>query len=63
MLADPDLERHAIQVMLQHPHIVAEWITTTEESAFTDPVCLAVFAAIRDAGMCPRRRRRCASGC
>ena len=53
VLADPDLERHAIQVMLQHPHIVAEWITTTEESAFTDPVCLAVFAAIRDAGDVP----------
>ena len=45
--ADQRLEAQALQVMLQHPYAVAEWIEVTEPSAFTVPAALPVFAAIR----------------
>ena len=45
--ADQRLEAQALQVMLQHPYAVAEWIDVTEPSAFTVPAALPVLAAIR----------------
>ncbi len=49
-LGDPRVERQALQVMLQYPGLVAEWITTTEEEAFTDPGLREMFAAITAVG-------------
>jgi DNA primase len=43
---DQRLERQAIQVMVQRPDLVWEWIVTTEEAAFTDPAAAAVFRVI-----------------
>ena len=47
---DVRVERQALQVMLQYPDVVAEWIATTEESAFTDPSLREMFAAIAAVG-------------
>lgn len=47
--ADVRLERQAVQVMVQRPDLVWEWVTATEESAFTDEECFRVFRAVRDA--------------
>jgi len=49
--AEARVERQAIQVMVQRPDLVAEWITSTETSTFTDPSSAAVFAAIQAAGL------------
>ena len=48
--ADVRLERQAIQVMVQRPDLVLEWITSTDLTAFTDPAAAAVFGALRQAG-------------
>lgn len=48
--ADLRLERQAVQVMVQRPDLVWEWIAATEESAFTDAECVQVFRAVRRAG-------------
>ncbi|MFM2438044.1 MAG: hypothetical protein RLZ55_861, partial [Actinomycetota bacterium] len=48
--ADIRVERLALQVMLQLPVDVQEWIASTEETAFTDPACAAVFRSVRAAG-------------
>jgi DNA primase len=43
-------EQQALQVMLQRPDLVAEWIESTEETAFTDPAARAVFEVVREVG-------------
>ena len=48
--ADVRLERQAIQVMVQRPDLVFEWISSTDLTAFTDPAAAAVFQALRQAG-------------
>lgn len=48
--ADVRLERQAIQVMVQRPDVVFEWIASTDRTAFTDPINAAVFEAISAAG-------------
>lgn len=48
--ADVRLERQAIQVMVQRPDLVYEWISSTDLTAFTDPGASAVFQALRQAG-------------
>ena len=48
--ADVRLERQAIQVMVQRPDLVIEWIASTDLTAFTDPAASAVFQALRQAG-------------
>lgn len=48
--ADPRVERQAVQVMLQRPDLVWEWVAATEDSAFVDSACAAVFRAVREAG-------------
>lgn len=48
--ADVRVERQAIQVMVQRPDLVFEWITSTDLTAFTDPAAAAVFQALRQAG-------------
>ena len=48
--ADVRLERQAIQVMVQRPDLVIEWIASTDLTAFTDPAASAVFQALRLAG-------------
>ncbi len=47
---DPRVERQAAQVMLQRPDLVWEWVAATEDSAFSDPLCGALFRAISRAG-------------
>lgn len=44
---DRRLEAQALQVMLQYPYAIAEWIDVTEPSAFVVPAALPVFEAIR----------------
>lgn len=48
--SDPRLERQAVQIMLQRPDLVWEWVAATEDSAFSDPMCAAIFRAIRSVG-------------
>jgi DNA primase len=48
--SDPRLERQAVQVMLQRPDLVWEWVAATEDSAFADPMCAAIYRAIRIMG-------------
>ena len=48
--SDVRLERQAIQVMVQRPDVVFEWIASTDRTAFTDPTSAAVFEAVRAAG-------------
>jgi len=47
---DTRVERLALQVMLQLPVELQDWIALTEETAFTDAACAAVFRAVRAAG-------------
>lgn len=36
--------------MLQRPDLVWEWVAATEDSAFADPMCAAIYRAIRIMG-------------
>jgi DNA primase len=47
---DHRLEAQAVQVMLQYPQLVREWIRAVESTAFTDPRLRSVFAAIAAVG-------------
>lgn len=47
---DQRLEAQAIQVMLQYPQVVRQWIAAVESTAFTDPRLRSVFAAIATVG-------------
>lgn len=46
----PDLERQALQVILQQPEVAGPWLESIEPDAFTDHVARALFAAVTAAG-------------
>jgi DNA primase len=46
---DRDLEHQALQVILQVPELVTEWLPSVDGSTFTDEQCRGVFAAIQRA--------------
>jgi len=41
-----DLEQQALQVIVQVPEYVQEWLPSLSQDTFTDPDCRGVFAAI-----------------
>ena len=45
-----DLERQAMQVILQQPDIVGEWLDSVEADSFTDPALRSIYAAVTAAG-------------
>ena len=49
-LPPPRLEAQALHAIVQRPDAVWEWVVATEDTAFTDSRCLAVFRALAEAG-------------